>query len=135
MYFTFQTTANTVSIIGGDPRDSLSKKILLLKTAATVGKGKAVKNWLPKALDHFQLGHIEPLMIRLRFVRAKRMVLTNHLPFHKADKTFFKGIPANLLPSIDEMLHHVQPGQPSKDNLDSSSLFIMKSKHEWLCCC
>lgn len=108
-----QTTANTVSIVGGDSRDSLSKKILLLKTAATVGKGKTVKNWLPKSLDHFQLGHIEPLMVKLRFVRAKRMVINNHLPFHKSDKTFFKEVPEKLLPSIDDMLHHVQPGEPT----------------------
>ena len=102
-----QTTANTLSIIGGESRDILSRKIHQLKTASAA-KGKSAK--IPKSLDHFQLGHIEPLLIRLRFVRAKRMVLNQHLPFHKADREFCQTVPEDLLQSIDHLLHHVQPG-------------------------
>ena len=31
----------------------------------------------------------------------------------KSDKTFFKEVPEKLLPSVDDMLHHVQPGEPT----------------------
>jgi hypothetical protein len=38
------------------------------------------------------------------------MVSNHHLPFHKSDKEFCRPLPEELLPSIDEMLHHIQPG-------------------------
>jgi hypothetical protein len=38
------------------------------------------------------------------------MVYTNHWPFQKADKVYFQQFPQNLIPSVNELLHHVQPG-------------------------
>jgi hypothetical protein len=103
-----KTTADTLVLVGGESDESLTKKILQLKIAAF--KGRSAKHVLPKSLEHFKLGHLEPLMIRLRFVRAKRMVWNNHRPFHKTDKAFFQPFPDDHLPSIDAMLHHIHPG-------------------------
>jgi hypothetical protein len=50
-------------------------------------------------------------MIRLRFVRAKRMIVNEHWPFHHAERVFFDPIPQALLPAVETLLHHVQPGQ------------------------
>ena len=103
-----QTTVDTLALVGGTNQESLSKKIHQLKITSFKGR---IKVQLPKSLDNFKLGHLEALMVNLRFVRAKRMVHNNHPPFHKADKVFYEPLPEQLLPSIDEMLHHVQPGQ------------------------
>ena len=105
---TLQTTVDTLALVGGSSQESLSKKIHQLKIASFKGR---IKNVLPKSLDNFKLGHLEALMVNLRFVRAKRMVHNNHPPFHKADKVFYQHLPEELLPTIDVMLHHVQPGE------------------------
>jgi hypothetical protein len=65
---------------------------------------------LPKCLDNFKLGHLEQLILGLRFVRSKSMVYINQLPFYQSDRDFCQQFPEELLPSIDNLLQHVQPG-------------------------
>jgi hypothetical protein len=97
-----QTTANTVALIGGDRNASLPKTIVQLKIAS--------KQVLPKSLDPFKVGHLQPLMVKLRFVRAKSMVCNNQWPFDKANKLFRQHLPEKLYPTVDRLLRHVQPG-------------------------
>jgi hypothetical protein len=81
-----QTTANMLALVGGESSDSLSKKIKSLKiipAAPKSPKRRHEKPSLPKALDNFKLGHLELLVIKLRYVRAKRMICVNQTPFHQ----------------------------------------------------
>jgi len=59
---------------------------------------------LPKCLDNFKLGHLEQLILGLRFVRSKSMVYINQLPFYQSDRDFCQQLPEELLPSIDNLL-------------------------------
>jgi hypothetical protein len=52
-----RVTADTLALVGGSSKDSLSATIMRLKLVPS-------KNHLPKALRSFRLGHLEPLMIR-----------------------------------------------------------------------
>ena len=114
-----KTTVDTLTLVGGSSQESLSKKIHQLKITSFKGRIKLV---LPKSLDNFKLGHLEALMVNLRFVRAKRMISNNHPPFHKADKVFYQSMPDELIPSVDEMLHHVQRGKEICSNLQRFTL-------------
>ena len=55
-------TADILAQVGGKSSDSLVKTMARLK----VGLPSASEPPLPKALRSFQLGHLEPLMIRFR---------------------------------------------------------------------
>ena len=96
-------TASFLCHVGGSEKDSLPDRMAELKI---VGR----RDSLPKALKHFKVEHLLPLIIKLRFVRAKRMVLNNQWPFENTGREFFEPVPKNLLAKIEEMLHHVQPG-------------------------
>ena len=103
-----QTTTGILAKIGGNQNESLVQAILRLKI---ISKDSAnFKEFIPKSLEYFKLGHLEQLMIKLRFIRAKRMVCNNQTPFHKADKSFREQLPGELIQSIDKLLHLVQPG-------------------------
>jgi hypothetical protein len=68
------------------------------------------KEHLPKSLENFRVEHLAALLIRLRFIRAKRMVLNSQWPFENVSKFFYEPIPKRLLDSAEEMMHHVHPG-------------------------
>ena len=57
-----RTTADILAQVGGKSSDSLVKTMARLK----VGLPSASEPPLSKALRSFQLGHLEPLMIRFR---------------------------------------------------------------------
>lgn len=101
-----QVAADMLAQVGGENEESLSKTMKRLKI---VPAGEA----LPKSLGNFRLGHLELLLNKLRFVRAKRMVLNNHWPFENAPKEFFEPVSLELLGSAEQMLHHVVPGSSS----------------------
>jgi hypothetical protein len=98
-----QIAADMLAQVGGKSDDSLSRTMKKLKI---VPAGES----LPKSLGHFQLGHLELLLVKLRFVRAKRMVLNNHWPFQNARKEFFEPITPSLLALAELMIHHIAPG-------------------------
>ena len=104
-----QVTANTIALL--DPQSVKSEDSLL----ETIRRLKIVpqsdSKVLPKSLGQLKLGHLVPVMIQLRFVRAKRMVCNNQPPFHKSAEPFHEQLPQHMLPSIDKLLHRVQPGK------------------------
>ena len=102
------TTADLLAKVGGKQNDSLIAAIKSLKIISF--KSKAFRDVLPKSLDILTLGHLEQLMLKLRFIRAKRMVCNNQSPFDKASKSFCEQLPLSLVQSIDKLLHIVQPG-------------------------
>ena len=102
------TTADMLAKVGGKPNDSLVTTIKELKIISY--KSKSFREVIPKSLDVFTLGHLEQLMVKLRFIRAKRMVCNNQSPFDKASKSFCEQLPLSLVQSIDKLLHIVQPG-------------------------
>ena len=59
-----RTTADILAQVGGKSSDSLVKTMTRLKV---VVHNTASEPALPKALRSFQLGHLEPLMIRYRY--------------------------------------------------------------------
>lgn len=103
-----QTTAGILAKIGGNQNEPLLQVITHLKIISSDMKN--LKNIIPKSLDYLTLGHLEQLVIKLRFIRAKRMVCNNQSPFHAADKSFREQLPRQLIPSIDKLLQLVQPG-------------------------
>jgi hypothetical protein len=60
-------------------------------------------------------------MIRLRFVRATRMILNNHWPFDKAEEVFFEALPRETLAAVENLIHHVQPGA---DPINRKKVFL-----------
>lgn len=96
-------TASFLCHVGGGSKASLPDRMLELKIVAR-------EDSLPKSLKYFKVEHLLALMIRLRFVRAKRMVLNNQWPFENAGKEFFEAIPKDLMAKAEAMLHHVRPG-------------------------
>ena len=78
---------------------------------------------MPKSLDHFLVGHLASLIIKLRFVRAVRMRLNNQCPFENARRELFEAVPEHLIAKAEQMLHYVQPGKVNKNVLGEMGSF------------
>lgn len=101
-----QTTASIVMLIDNQKLDldePLPEVICSLQITAS-------RDLLPKPLGQFRLRHLEAAIKRLNFVRARRMVQNEVMPFVWAQMSFLEPLPLELIPSVEKMLHHVRPG-------------------------